>query len=104
MTKVIHIKRFPVKGGFFAINLFGIIFAVRKLSDTELNHERIHTAQQRELLYIGFYLWYVAEWLWLLCKYRNRMTAYYRIRFEQEAYRHERELDYLKRRRHYKYR
>ena len=104
MTKVIHIKRFPAKGGFFAINLFGIIFAVRKLSDTELNHERIHTAQQRELLYIGFYLWYVAEWLCLLCKYHNGLAAYYHIRFEQEAYRHEREPDYLKRRKHYKYR
>jgi len=56
MTKVVHIKRFPFMGGFYAINLFGIIFTVQELNAVELNHERIHTAQQRELLYIGFYL------------------------------------------------
>ena len=48
-------------GGFYAINLFGIIFTVQELNAAELNHERIHTAQQRELLYIGFYLWYMFE-------------------------------------------
>ena len=57
MTKVVHIKRFPFMGGFYAIDLFGIIFTVQELNAVELNHERIHTAQQRELLYIGFYLW-----------------------------------------------
>ena len=35
--------------------------------------------------------------------YRNRMEAYYRIRFEREAYRHQAEPDYLARRRHYRY-
>lgn len=103
MTKVIHIKRFPVKGGFYAINLFGIIFSVCKLSATELNHERIHTAQQRELLYIGFYLWYIAEWLVLLIRYKDSLKAYYNIRFEKEAYRHQDDLEYLKTRKHYSY-
>ena len=61
MTIVVHIKRFPFMDGFYAINLFGIIFTEQELNAAELNHERIHTAQQRELLYIGFYLWYVLE-------------------------------------------
>lgn len=104
MTKVIHIKRFPVGGGFYAINLFGIIFSVEDLSAVELNHERIHTAQQRELLFIGFYIWYIAEWLCLLIKYRNGLKAYYNIRFEQEAYKHQADLAYLKKRKHYRYR
>lgn len=102
-AKVIHIKRFPVKGGFYAINIFGIIFSVQKLSAVELNHERIHTVQQRELLYIGFYLWYALEWLCLLIKYRSAIKAYFNIRFEKEAYRHQNDLSYLKHRRHYHY-
>ncbi len=103
MTKVIHIKRFPVGGGFYAINLFGVLFTTQKLSAVDLNHERIHTAQQRELLYIGFYLWYIIEWLYLLVKYRNGLKAYFHISFEQEAYRHQDDLEYLKKRKHYHY-
>ena len=69
----------------------------------ELNHERIHTAQQRELLYVGFYVWYALEWLCLLIKYRNGIKAYFNIRFEKEAYRHQNNLLYLKFRKHYHY-
>lgn len=103
MTRIIHIRRFPISGGFYAVNLFGVIFSTQMLDDVALNHERIHTAQQRELLYIGFYLWYITEWLCLLTKYRNGVKAYFHIRFEQEAYRHQSDLDYLKKRRHYHY-
>ena len=45
-------------GDFYAINLFGMIITYEKLSKEELNHERIHSAQQKELLYIPFYIWY----------------------------------------------
>lgn len=103
MTKVVHIRRFPIKGGFYAINIFGIIFSVQELNAEELNHERIHTAQQRELLYVGFYVWYALEWLCLLIKYRNGIKAYFNIRFEREAYRHQNNLLYLKFRKHYHY-
>ena len=48
---------------YYAICLFGFIFARRPLTAVELNHERIHAVQQRELLYVPFLLWYVAEWL-----------------------------------------
>ena len=100
---VIHVRKLPFGGDFLAINLCGLIFALRDLSPEELNHERIHTAQQRELLFLPFFLWYAAEWLVLMVRYRNRMEAYYRIRFEREAYRHQAEPDYLARRRHYHY-
>lgn len=103
MTKVVRIKRFPLKGGFIAINLFGVIFSVQKLSAVELNHELIHTAQQRELFFVGFYLWYIIEGLCLYLKYHDFIQAYYHIRFEQEAYRHEYDLNYLKVRKHYRY-
>ncbi len=101
--KLVLIKRHPFGGSFLAINLFGIIFSLRQLTPSEVNHELIHTAQQRELLYLPFFLWYVVEWLVLLLKYRDRMKAYYHIRFEQEAYRHQDDPDYLKHRRHYCY-
>jgi len=97
------VKRHPMGKKFIAICLCGLIFSVRKLSKTELNHELIHVAQQRELLYIPFFIWYVVEWLVLLVKYRDRMEAYSHIRFEQEAYRHQSDFTYLQRRKHYHY-
>ena len=88
---------------FLAICLFGYVFSVRPLSKEELNHERIHAAQQRELLYLPFFLWYFLEWLVLLVKYRDRMKAYRHIRFEEEAYQHQHDLGYLKRRKLFAY-
>lgn len=96
-------KRIFLGKSFLAICLFGFIFSVRPLDKTELNHELIHAAQQRELLYLPFFLWYGIEWLVLLMKYRNGIEAYRHIRFEQEAYRHQHDLDYLQKRKHYHY-
>ena len=88
---------------FLGICLFGTVFSIRPLNTIELNHELIHAAQQKELLYIPFFIWYGIEWLVLYFKYRNWMVAYYHIRFEKEAYRHQKDLSYLKHRRHYHY-
>lgn len=90
-------------GNFLAICLFGFVFSVRPLTPVELNHERIHTAQQKELLYLPFFVWYVMEWLVLLVKYRDRMKAYRHIRFEKEAYNHQADMQYLQYRRHFHY-
>jgi len=83
--------------GYKAINLFGILF-VRKdaqIDDVTLNHEAIHTAQMKEMLYVFFYLWYLVEWIVRLIKYKNANEAYLNICFEREAYIYEEELDYL---------
>ncbi len=103
VTRIIHISKLWFRGGYYAITLFGVVFTCEELSPTEINHERIHAAQQRELLYIPFYIWYVLEWFLLLLKYHNWTKAYFHIRFEQEAYRHQEDIGYLKRRKHYKY-
>ena len=87
----------PFKG-YKAINLFGIIFAREKLNEIDINHERIHTRQMIELLFIFFYIWYGIEYLIRLFTSRN---PYRSILFEQEAYKHENDLDYLNRRSHY---
>ena len=95
--KIIYNNILPVKG-FSAINLFGILF-VRKgvvVSERLLNHEKIHSAQMREMLYVFFYLWYVAEWLVKLLKYRS--DSYHNISFEREAYSNETKINYLKER------
>ena len=73
--------------GYAAINLFGILF-VRKgvvVNGKLLNHEKIHSAQMQEMLYIFFYVWYVAEWFIKLFKYGS--DSYFNISFEREAYR-----------------
>ena len=97
------VKRHPMGGDFSAICLFGFVFSTRPLNKTELNHELIHVAQQKELLYIPFFIWYVIEWLVLCVKYRDRLQAYYHIRFEEEAYRHQNDLTYLSKRKHFHY-
>ncbi len=78
--------RFVPKG--ICVSLFGT-FWTRDPSWIDkyvINHERIHTAQQRELLFIPFYILYVFEWLIRLIQYRNRNDAYMNISFEREAY------------------
>ena len=96
---IVHNRLLPPPR-FLAINLFGIIFVRhgRSLSDVDLNHEHIHTAQMIELLFVGFYMWYLVEWVVLFMRYRNVIRAYRNIRFEREAYDHERDLSYLRRR------
>ena len=88
---------------FKAINLFGILF-VREdaaMDGTDFNHEEIHTAQMKEMLYVFFYLWYIVEWLVRLVQCRNFRKAYRNISFEREAYACESDMGYLQRRKAY---
>ena len=100
MRNIVKIKRHPFGGDYLAINLFGFIFTLRDLDRVELNHELIHSEQQRELLYIPFFIWYGIEWVVLYLKYHDWQVAYYHIRFEKAAYRHEGDLFYLSNRKH----
>lgn len=95
--KVIYNKVIPING-YKCVNLFGVLFVREgcKMTATDYNHEAIHTAQMKELLYVPFYLLYVLEWLWHLIRLRDTRAAYRAIRFEREAYAHEGEADYLK--------
>ena len=92
--------------GYKLINLCGIIFCrsgvTESITPVDANHEYIHSAQQKEMLVILFYLWYLIEWLmrWLYNKGNNK-AAYHQIGFEQEAYMGERNLEYAKTRKHY---
>ena len=100
--KIIYNSLIPIKG-FPAINLFGVVFARKEFKELNLrtlNHEAIHTAQMKELLYIGFYIWYLVEWLIKLFRH-GRKGAYRNISFEREAYKYQYNYDYLSRRKHY---
>lgn len=100
--KIIRNSLIPVGKGFGAINLFGVLFAKNdmRLTPEVINHERIHTAQMRELLYLPFYVIYVLEWLMRMIQFRGKLyKAYYNISFEKEAYRHGGDLHYLHHRR-----
>ena len=79
-----------------AITLFPFIISREKMSEDTLNHECIHIAQQKELFVVFFYLLYGWDYLHGMIKYRSKQKAYFRIRFEQEAYDHMFKQDYLK--------
>lgn len=99
--KVVYNNYIPFRP-FLATNILGIVFCRKDrgpLSDVLKNHEHIHTLQQKEMLYVGFYVWYVIEWLIRLAMYRNAMKAYRNIAFEREAYRMQGDLEYVKHRR-----
>ena len=101
-TKVIANRLIPPRG-YLAITLFGFIFTRDKgrINRSVLNHEMIHVRQQKEWLYVFFFLLYVIEYLFFLLKYRNHDKAYRSISFEREAYKNESDANYLKHRPRY---
>ena len=91
--------------GFTALTLWPFVFVRRDLldryDDKAVRHERIHGRQQKEMLLIGFYLWYGIEYLLRLAKYRSTEDAYCNVSFEQEAYMNQADGDYLRNRKWY---
>jgi hypothetical protein len=89
--------------GFKCINLFGIVFARKdvKVLQRDIHHEKIHTAQMKELLFIFFYIIYLTEYFIGLIKYKNKHDAYRGISFEVEAYEYQNKPTYLRSRKHF---
>ena len=81
--------------GFKALTMWPFIFVRRGTyyGNVTENHERIHAQQQKEMLVMPFFVWYVMEWL--LRSALSGRNAYRDISFEREAYANERNLDYL---------
>lgn len=102
--KIIRNSLLPVGEKLGAINLFGILFVKKGVVITTqlLNHEKIHSQQMKELLYLPFYLLYIIEWLIKLFFYKgNSFKAYSNISFEKEAYTNADAVDYIKNRRRF---
>ena len=95
--KIIYNKWIPLNG-FCAINIFGVLFVRTgcKVKSNVINHAEIHTAQMRELGYIGFYVLYFLEWIVRL--FVATKTAYSGISFEREASENQYNYRYLKKR------
>ncbi len=79
----------------WAITLFPFVFCRGELNEGTKRHETIHHRQYVELLVIGFLLLYLVDFIHGFIKYRDSQRAYYRIRFEQEAYDKDSDLEYL---------
>lgn len=110
MKKIIYNKLIPFKG-YVAINLFGIIFARKEYEAqiennyfrkaTLLNHELIHTAQYKELLYVFYLPLYLLNYVINLFVYFSFEKAYENICFEREAKDKKCDDYYLERRQHF---
>tara|TARA_B110001450_G_scaffold208331_1_gene198987 strand:- start:1236 stop:1568 length:333 start_codon:yes stop_codon:yes gene_type:complete len=99
------VSKYLVKNGYAAMAIFPFIFFKKKeyITPVRLNHERIHIRQQLELLIVFFYMWYLFDFIVKYVKYRDWKTAYRNNIFEREAYSFEKDLNYLKNRKFYKF-
>lgn len=89
-------------GSYTTINLFGILFTKSDyLSPITINHERIHTKQMLELFIVGYYLWYIIEYIIVRFCHKKQNDAYYDISFEEEAHNNDNNLHYLDNRKHF---
>jgi len=108
--RIIKTKGFP-PGPYIAITLGPWIFTKSdKLTESDIRHETIHWEQQKETLILGFFVLYVVFFLIELVRCsidKSRgaavgrkkslcLRAYRSILFEDEAYAHEDEPEYLK--------
>ena len=99
------IKIFSICMPIQAVNLFGVIFYYSRysddneISDTVLNHEKIHTEQYRETFYIFYIPLYLLNFTFNLVKYCTFNKAYRNICFEREAYRNHDNDHYISERR-----
>lgn len=96
---VIRSKHFPFRP-YAGITLF-LFIVFRKdarVTASSMRHEMTHFRQQQEWLIVGFIILYYGEMLFYFLRYRNLHTAYRHISFEREAYAHEHDPGYLKRR------
>ena len=110
--KIIYNKIIPFKG-YCAITIFNTIFARTEyqkngISKRTINHESIHMAQSRDFGigfcgYFIFYIWYLLEWIFKLPCALFGYAPYRSISFEQEAFAHENDFEYLKSRKRFQW-
>ena len=87
----------------YAITLFPFIISKEEMDENTLNHEKIHIAQQKELFVIFFYLLYAYYFIENYYFFRDTHTSYMMIPFEREAYEYDSDLEYLSKRKRFKW-
>ena len=100
--KIVRCSWFPPKG-YSAITLvwWMIVKTDYQITDRLLNHEEIHSRQQKEMLVVPFLLWYGLEFIFRLGQYRSWDMAYRNISFEREAYANQDNPGYLAQRKRF---
>lgn len=94
--KIIRNKYLPPKG-YKAMTIGPYIFVRENsiIGTVDLNHEAIHWKQEKEMLILPFFIWYVVEFL---IRYISNgfkwHDAYRNISFEQEAYVYQEDFTY----------
>lgn len=97
IAKIFRNRLIPFPG-YVAMTFAGRIWTRKeKLNAQTLRHESIHIRQEAEMLYLGFCLWYMVEYLFIrVIQYRFDFNKAYRnISFEREAYANEDKEGYL---------
>lgn len=76
------------------INLFGLLLVSgnKALYEHEINRERIRYVQMKELLFIGWVVWYVLEWMFYLITHIHSKPF---VSLEEEVTFHQDNLNYL---------
>ena len=95
---IVLVNKFILARGFNGVSIWPFIILKNKQCKDDpvlINHEKIHLKQQAELLLVGFYLWYLIEYLIRILQYKNKTLAYRNISFEREAYKNELDMSYL---------
>lgn len=92
--KVIHSKKFPYFSNY--INILGKVYTKVRLLPYEINNEKIHSLQIKELYYIGYYILFVIEYLIKLLFAFNFKRAYNKVSFVKERIEKQRDYNYAK--------
>lgn len=92
------VAKYLIPKGYRGLAAFPFVFVkyrIDKENAVFVNHEKIHLRQQLELLILPFFIWYFIEYIIRLIQYRKADLAYRNICFEREAYKNEKDLNYL---------
>ncbi|SHG12321.1 hypothetical protein SAMN05444372_102338 [Flavobacterium micromati] len=95
------VTKYLIPKGYRGLTIFPFVLIKYRSDQYDsvlMNHEKIHLRQQLELLFLPFFIWYLLEYFFRLCQYKNHNLAYRNISFEREAYANESDLNYIEKR------
>ena len=90
-------NKFIPFGSYNIFNFCGLLLFVKgdTITEKEYNHERIHSYQIWEMFVVGFYAWYIIEYLLIRLFHDKQSDAYHDVSFEEEAHNNDENLNYL---------
>lgn len=100
---IMKVIKLPIIPRRYAVSFCGLILCKDSswIDKYVQNHEKIHLRQQQEMLFIPFFIAYLIEIAYKCIKHRSFHKGYMDVSHEKEAYAHEKDLSYLKKRKHF---